>query len=59
MELITRCKKMIDELGIPVTRFCGHTMISHSTFYEWCKGTRKLSEITEKRINDFLTKYGF
>ena len=59
MDLITRCQKMLDELGIPTTSFCRKVGISASYFYACKKGTLNFSAKVYERINDYLTKYGF
>lgn len=59
MKLEERCKKMIEELSIPVTRFCKSIRLSTSSYYDWQNQKLKLSDSTEKRINEYLEKYGF
>lgn len=59
MNLVERCQRMFDELGVPVTSFCRKVNISPSYFYACKRGTMSFSKAVEKRINDYLVKYGF
>lgn len=59
MTLKNRCKKFTHELGIPVTRFCRSINISTRAYYSWMSDDLKLAESTLKRIDEYLSKYGF
>ncbi len=59
MDLISRCNKFLDELGIPVTSFSCRVKLSPQSLYDWKKGKLKLSDVTLKRIDEYLKKYGF
>lgn len=54
-----RAKKFIDELGVPATVFAKKVGVSATAYHRWMKNDLKLSESTEKRISDYLLKYGF
>lgn len=54
-----RTKKFTDELGVPATVFAKKVGISATAYHRWMKNDLKLSESTEKRISDYLLKYGF
>lgn len=59
MNMKERCKRMMDELGIPVTRFCQNIHLSVHSYYDW---RRDKVELSEKRLNSidiYLKKYGF
>ena len=59
MTVKERCQKMLDELGIPVTKFCRNIDLSTFTYYEWRKGNLELSDERMKAIDAYLTKYNF
>jgi len=59
MSVMERCQRMLDELGIPVTKFCRNINLSTFAFYEWKKGNMKLSDERMKAIDAYLTKYNF
>lgn len=54
-----RAKKFIDELGVKATTFSKNVGISYMSFYKWQKNDLKLSESTEQRIAEYLSRYGF
>lgn len=58
-ELKERCKKMISELGIPVTRFCVNIQLSTHTYYLWQNGRTALSKKRTDQISNYLKRYGF
>lgn len=58
-DLKERAKKFIDELGVKVSVFSENVGISYISYYKWQKGNLKLSESTENRISDYLSRYGF
>ena len=59
MNLIERCQKMIDELGIPLAAFCRNIGISTSYFYACKNGRIDFSKTVAAHINNYLVKYGF
>lgn len=59
MTLPERCFSFIHELGIPITQFCKRINLSRTCLYDWKNGKIKLSDNTIKRIEEYLTKYGF
>lgn len=59
MTVKERCQKMLDELGIPVTKFCRNINLSTFTYYEWRKGNLELSDERIKAIDAYLAKYNF
>ena len=59
MTLPERCENFITEMGVPVTKFCQNIKLSRTSLYDWKKGKLKLSDVTLKRIDEYLKKYGF
>ena len=59
MTLPERCLNFIQELGVPVTQFCKRINLSRTSLYDWKNGKIQLSAGTIKRIEEYLTKYGF
>lgn len=59
MDLVERCNRFIEELDVPVTKFCNHILLSRSCFYHWKKGELRLAQTTLDRIDAYLTRYGF
>ena len=59
MELKFRCCDMINELGLPTTRFCKNINLSTRCYYDWQNGKLKLSEERLKKIDQYLKKYNF
>lgn len=59
MELKDRCTNFLDELRLPVTRFCISVGISKTAFYTWRRGELVLSQKTFDRIDAYLRRYGF
>lgn len=59
MSIKERCKHMINELGIPVTRFCQNIRLSPHSYYDWQKEKVELSEKRLSSIDEYLKKYGF
>lgn len=57
--LLDRIARIRDELGIPMTRLCRNMNISTHSIYAWKRGEINLKDETIKRIDDYLTKYGF
>lgn len=54
-----RTKKFIYELGVPATVFAKKVGISATAYHRWMKNDLKLSKSTEKRIAEYLSRYGF
>ncbi len=59
MDLVNRCTRFLVELGIPVASFSRRVKLSPQSLYDWKKGKLKLADSTLKRIDEYLTKYGF
>ena len=59
MELKERCRKFIDELGVKATKFADNAGIGRSTYYKWLNDEIEISSNLEKRIDEYLKKYGF
>lgn len=58
-DLKTRCKKFIDELGVKTVRFCQNAGISASMYYKWLSNEVEISDYLQRKIADYLKKYGF
>jgi len=54
-----RVQNFLDELGVPLTTFCRKVNLSTQSIRQWVKYELNLSYETEKRIDEYLTKYGF
>lgn len=54
-----RCEAMRAELGIPATKFCQNINLSTGSYHDWRRNKTTFSENRLKRIDDYLTKYGF
>lgn len=59
MELINRCNRFFDELEVPVTVFARKVNLSTQSVYKWRKQSLQLSENSLRRIDEYLTQYGF
>lgn len=59
MTLPERCKNFLNELGVPITKFCLNIKLSRTSLYEWLNGKINLTESTLNRIDEYLKKYGF
>ena len=57
--LLERSQRFIDDLGIPVTKFCERVKLSTSGYYAWRNGQLKLSSETMGRIDNYLKQYNF
>lgn len=57
--LLERSQRFIDDLGIPVTKFCLHVQLSTSGYYAWRNGQLKLSSATMERIDNYLKQHNF
>lgn len=58
-ELIERSVKMIDEMGIPVTKFCEKVSVSTSTYYKWKRGELDITQDRMREIDNFLARYNY
>ena len=58
-KLIERSVKMIDEMGIPVTKFCQRVNVSTSTFYKWKRGELEITKARQEEIDNFLRRYDY
>lgn len=54
-----RCTRFLTALGLPVTAFSRMIGISPSAVYKWRSGLLKLSEGTERKIEQILLKYDY
>lgn len=59
MNLKERIQTMLDELGIPVTRFCRNINLSTHAYYDWMLDRIDISDKRAESINEYLKKYGF
>ena len=59
MELKNRTQSFMGDLGVPMTRFAMRIGLCRQSIYRWLKGDIRLSNDALKRIDTFLTKYGF
>lgn len=59
MELKNRTHNFMNDLGVPMTRFAMRVGLCRQSIYRWLKGDIRLSTDALKRIDTFLTKYGF
>ncbi len=55
-DLKRRCKIMIDETEVPVSRFCRRIGISSTAYYRWQKGDLRLGENTLQAIKADLER---
>ena len=54
-----RCQKMIDELGITVSRFTANAGIGRTTYYRWQNGELEISDNLKSKIDNYLKRYNF
>lgn len=54
-----RCKNYLNTFQTPTTKFCKRISLSYSGFYKWLRGDYELSAETQRRIDNFLSGYGF
>ena len=54
-----RCTRFLEALGLPVTAFGRLVGLSSSSIHKWRSGLLKLSDVTERKIDQLLHKYGF
>lgn len=59
IDLKTRAKTFLEELGIPVTAFARRVELSESSVRHWIGGYYILSQKNLDRIDAYLSKYGF
>lgn len=59
MLLTERVSNFLTEMGVPMTVFAAKVKLSTRAIYAWRKGDLYLSDGARKRIDDYLTKYGF
>lgn len=59
MDLINRCIRFLETLGIPTTVFCRNVKISPTAFYNWKNGNLTLADSTLERIDNYLKTYNF
>lgn len=57
--LKTRIKNFVEEFDMPVTVFCKKVGMSTTSYYKWMQGAFNFSEEREKKISEYLSKYGF
>lgn len=57
MNLRQQTRKILKEIGIPVSVFCRKLQISDTAFYRWQNMDLKLSEQTENRIKNYINKF--
>ena len=57
MNLRQQTRKILDEIGIPVSVFCRKMQISDTAFYRWQKMDLKLSAETENRIQNYINQF--
>ena len=58
-DLKERTHRFIDELGVVASKFAKNAGIGHSTLYLWWSGKIKLSERLERKIDEYLRRYGY
>lgn len=54
MTLKERSQSLIDEIGLPYSRFAKNVGLSTDAFRKWLLGQLKVKAETEQRIDDFL-----
>lgn len=59
MTLQQRTRNFLNELELPVTRFCRKVELSRTPLMNWLNGDAQLSQSSIERIDAFLTRYGF
>lgn len=57
--ILDRIERITKELGVPMTKLCRNMDITPHSIYAWKKGEINLKPETVKRIDDYLSKYGF
>lgn len=58
-QLKERLNVFLSELEVPITKISLRIKLSPQSLYDWRKGKLKLSDSTLKRLDDYLSKYGF
>lgn len=59
MKLQERVNNFLSELGVPLTVFSKKVSLSTAAIRNWQKGILNLSDNACKRIDEYLSKYGF
>ena len=57
MNLQKQTRKVLKDVGIPVSVFCRRLQISDTAFYRWQNYDLKLSEETENRIQEYINQF--
>lgn len=57
--LKTRIENFLKEFDMPITVFCKKVGMSTASYYKWMQEAFNFSEEREKKISEYLTKYGF
>lgn len=57
MNLQKQTRKVLKDVGIPVSVFCRRLQISDTAFYRWQNMDLKLSAETENRIQNYINKF--
>lgn len=58
-ELIERVNKCLEEVEIPITKFCKKFHLSTTAFYRWRRGDLDISRERLHEIDAFLTKLNY
>lgn len=59
MDLRTRTLIFLQDLELPLTRFCKKVELSRTPLVNWLNGDAQLSTASLDRIDVFISKYGF
>ena len=57
MNLKSRTKAFIEQLGLPISRFCKLAKISTAAYYKWQNDEIRLTEETQNRIKSVLERF--
>lgn len=57
MNLQKRTKAFINQLGLPISRFCRLANISTAAYYKWQNDEIRLTEETQNRIRSVLKRF--
>lgn len=57
MNLQKQTRKVLKDVGIPVSVFCRRLQISDTAFYRWQNMDLKLSAETENRIQNYINQF--
>ena len=58
-DLKERVDRFLDALGLSKAAFCRKIKLDPSTLWKWRNGKLTLSEASLKRIEDFISSFGF